>query len=163
MRVKPFTVCLLALTFLLSSTEVLARTKSANSEWSVVQALSAGTRVSVKDKAGKSVSGRIEAVTDQALTVSLKTGNIVIDRQNVARVVLENGRSVGHSTLVGAGIGAGSGATVGGVMIAAFGGGEDGTGPAVMAFTTLIGAIAGTVSGLLGGIFRQRKVVYESK
>lgn len=163
MRVKPLLGLFIAATLLSNSPSLLARQKSADSTWSAVQALQPGTTVGVKDRAGKSTRGRLVTVTDQAVTLIDKKGTVVVDRQSIARVVIDNGRSVGKSTLIGAGVGAGAGASVGGVIIAAFGGGEDETGPAVMAVSTALGAVAGTAAGALGGLFRHRKVVYESK
>lgn len=163
MRVKPSLVFFIAATLLSDSPSLLARQKNGDSTWSAVQALQPGTDVSVKDKTRKSTRGRVVTVTEQAVTLVDKKGTVSVDRQNIARVVIENGRSVGKSTLIGAGIGAGAGASVGGVIVAAFGGGDDDTGPAVMAVSTALGAVAGTAAGALGGLFRQRKVVYESK
>jgi hypothetical protein len=163
MRVKPLFVFFIAAILLSNSPSLLARQKNGNSTWSAVQALQPGTTVSVKDKAGKSTRGRLVMVNDQAVTLIDKRGTVVVDRQNIARVTIDNGRSVGKSTLIGAGVGAGAGASVGGVIAAAFGGGDDDTGPAVMAVSTTLGAVAGTAAGALGGLFRHRKVVYESK
>ena len=163
MRAKPLLVFFIAATLLSNSPSLLARQKNADSPWSAVQALQPGTTVNVKDRAGKSSKGRLVTVADQSVTLVDRKGMIVIDRQNIARVVIDNGRSVGRSTLIGAGIGAGAGASVGGVIIAAFGGGEDETGPAVMIVSTSLGAIAGTAAGALGGLFRQKTLVYESK
>ncbi|MFY9607331.1 MAG: hypothetical protein WAU45_01790 [Blastocatellia bacterium] len=163
MRVKPLLVFFLAATLLSNSPSLSARQKNGDSTWSAVQALQPGTTVTVKDKARKSTRGRLVTVTDLALTLIDKKGTVAVDRQSIAKVVIDNGRSVGRSTLIGAGIGAGAGASVGAVIIAAFGGGEDETGPAVMAVSTALGAVAGTAAGALGGLFRHREVVYESK
>lgn len=163
MRVKPLVVFFLTATLLSNSPSLLARQKSTDSAWSAVQALQLGTTVSVKDRAGKSNKGRLVLVTDQSVSLIDKKGTVVIDRQNISRVVIDKGRSVGKSTLIGAGVGAGAGASVGGVLIAAFGGGEDGIAPIVMAVSTTLGAAAGTAAGVLGGLFRPRTLVYESK
>lgn len=163
MRINRLIVFFIAATLLSNPPSLSARQKNADSAWSAVQALQPGTTVSVKDRAGKSTRGRLVTVTDQALTLIDKKGTVAVDRQSIARVAIDNGRSVGKSTLIGAGVGAGAGASVGGVIIAAFGGGEDETGPAVMVVSTALGAVAGTAAGALGGLFRHRKVVYESK
>lgn len=98
MRVKPSLVFFIAATLLSNSPSLLARQKDGNSTWSAVQALPPGTAVSVKDRAGKSTRGRLVTVTDQALTLIDKKGTVAVDRQNIARVAIDNGRSVGKST-----------------------------------------------------------------
>src|SRR6185295_14738404 len=163
MRVSRLLVFFVAVTLLQNLPSAQARQKNSDPAWSAVQALQAGTAVTVKDKTRRSSRGRIVTVTDQAITIVGNKATIVIDRQSIAKIVIDNGRSVGRSTMIGAGVGAGSGAAVGAVIIAAFGGGEDGTGPAVMTISTVLGAIAGTAAGALGGLFRERTLVYESR
>jgi hypothetical protein len=160
MRVRFLCVTLVAVALLANSATIFAKSKPSDA-WPVVQALPTGAKVVVKDKAGKTTKGRVSVITADAITVSQRTGTVVIDKQQVARVYADE-QALGKSTLIGLGVGAGTGATAAGVMLASAGT-EDFDVPLFIAFMTGIGAAAGTVGGVIRGLFPNRRLIYESR
>jgi hypothetical protein len=160
MRVRFLCVTLVAVALLANSATLFAKSKPSDA-WPVVQALATGAKVVVKDKAGKTTKGRVSAITADAITVSQQGGAVVIDKQQVARVYADE-RSLGRSTLIGLGVGAGSGAAAGGIMLAAAGT-EDFDVPLLMGVLTGIGAGAGAVGGAISGLFPKKRLIYESR
>jgi hypothetical protein len=131
-------------------------------EWSALQALPTGARLSVRMKSGEKVEGRLSLVSDAALTLLRKGAAVELRRDAVRRVYRVGGPSVKKSTLVGLGVGAGTGAAVGtGVAVSE----EHESGEAHMpvfvfgAGGAIIGTLAGLAVGLLG---RKRVLIYEA-
>jgi hypothetical protein len=163
---KRFVVCFVALILLSNSPAFLARQSNSSSpQWAAVQALSPGTKVVVKDKSRRTSKGLIVSVTADSLTLQDKQTSITLDRPQIAKIQLANGRSLGRSTLIGAGIGAGTGVATAGVLLAIAGteDAEDGEVAAIIGVVAVIGATAGTVGGLLSGLFARHPVIYESR
>jgi hypothetical protein len=160
MRVRFLCVTLVAIALLANSVTLFAQSNPTDA-WLLVQALPARARVVVRDKAGKTTKGQVTAVTADAITVSQRSGNVVIDKQQVARLHVDE-QSLARSTLIGAGVGAGTGATVGGIILASAGT-EDFDVPLFLGFFAGIGAGAGAVGGVIRGLFPNRRLIYESR
>ena len=164
MRVRFLCVTLVAVALLANSATLFAKSKPKPSDaWPVVQALPTGAKVVVKDKAGKTTKGQVSAVTADTITVSRRSGTLVIDRQQVARLYADE-QSLTRSTLIGLGVGAGAGAAVGGILLISFGpedaGDEAGL---IVGLTTMFGAVGGAVGGTIRGLFPNRRLIYESR
>src|SRR5262245_51312185 len=114
MRVRFLCVTLVAVALLANSATLFAQAKPSD-PWLVVQMLPNRAKIVVKDKAGKTAKGQLSAVTADSITISRRSGDIVVDKQQVARVYADE-QSIARSTLIGAGVGAGTGATVGGIL-----------------------------------------------
>jgi hypothetical protein len=164
MRVRFLCVTLVAVALLANSATLFAKSKPKPSDaWPVVQALPTGAKVIVKEKAGKTTKGQVTAITTDAITVSQRSGTVVIDKQQVARIHVDE-QSLTRSTLIGLGVGAGTGAAVGGIMLISLGpedaGDEAGL---IMGVTTVLGAVGGAVGGTIRGLFPNRRLIYESR
>ena len=163
MKIKLVALILTLVTAFAHAPVVTAQNTNVERGWSTLQAVPAGTKLSIKTKSGETVKGELRSVTDKGLTLSHKNKTIELERDNIQKAYRESGRSVGKATLIGLGAGAGIGAAIGG----AIGAGrphESGEGalPALMLGTG--GAIIGTVTGLVTGLLRNKQVlVYEAK
>ncbi len=116
--------------------------------WDSVKALTTGTDVRIS--AGpRTVRGKIDRITDDALTVTSGKGQEMFTQQDVSRVSVKKPGHRKRNALIGLGIGAGAGLGVG---IAAREG-PGGFGPnlddAVTVGMTVAGALAGTIVGVL--------------
>jgi hypothetical protein len=119
--------------------------------WDKLKSLSPGQEIRVVQNDAKSTSGNFRSVTDEAIVVSMASGEQTISRQSILRV---SSKGKGHrkrNALIGAGIGAGAGAGIGAGMDATC------TGVCATGFPkfhnlgiyvfTPLGAIAGTIVG----------------
>jgi hypothetical protein len=85
------------------------------SNWEKLKQLSSGQEIQVVQNDTKSTRGNFRSVTDEAIVVSLGSGEQTISRQSILRV---SSKGRGHrvrNALIGAGIGAGAGLGVGAV------------------------------------------------
>jgi hypothetical protein len=124
---------------------VAAQTYASN--WSTVQALTAGTDVRVMNGA-RSVIGKIEGVTDAAIVVASGKGQESFKQQDVARVSVKKDGHRRRNALIGLGVGAGVGLGVGAAADASCKGYCFGGDLGKVVFTPM-GAIAGALIGAL--------------
>jgi hypothetical protein len=169
MQSKPqqFAVLFLVAALVLSTLTVVAQgqTNDQTNNWSRVTALASGTKVAVKLKTGKTVSGTVSSVTDSALSVNVKNSTTEIKREDVATIheVLKNG-SAKKATLIGTGVGAGLGAAAGGIASSQDDDGFDKIDHVATAALAIVGAGSGALVGyLIGRGNNKRVLVYESK
>jgi small nuclear ribonucleoprotein (snRNP)-like protein len=104
-------VILLLSSFLLST--ITAEAQANLNDWSRLNSVSAGTKLSVKLKSGKTVKGKLNSVSDTGLNLTVKNAPTDIKREDVLTVHQVSNKSVGKSTLIGLGVGGGIGAVVG--------------------------------------------------
>jgi len=131
---------------LLMTGTVAAQTSVSN--WNTVKALTAGTDVRVLN-GSRTVSGKIEGVTDAAIVVTSGKGQESFKQQDVTRVSVKKDGHRRRNALIGLGVGAGAGLGVGAAADAScksfcFLGGNFGK-----AVFTPMGAIAGILIGAL--------------
>ena len=135
----------LAAVVLLLAAAVAAQTNA--SSWDTVKALAAGTDVRVMD-GSRTVNGKIERVTDEAIVVTSAKRQESFRQQDVTRVSLKKSGHRRRNALIGLGVGAGVGFGVGVAADASctgfcFGGNFG------KAIFTPMGAIAGVLVGAL--------------
>jgi hypothetical protein len=143
------------------------QSNTSSSDWSVVQSIPLGDKLSVKLKDGKKVEGRLRAASDTTLTLDRGNKSSDLDRNSIARIhrYVPNsvGKSIGKSTAIGAGVGFGAGAGLG----LAAGQYEDiETGALVGIFGAIgagVGAAIGAIVGAASATGRKKLLIYEVK
>ena len=135
----------IAAALLLVAATVAAQTNASN--WNTVTALSMGTDVRVST-GSRTVSGKIESVTDETIVVNSAKVQETFMRQKVMRVSLKKNGHRARNALIGLGVGAGVGLGVGAAADAnctgfCFGGNFG------KAIFTPLGAVAGVLVGAL--------------
>src|SRR6476659_6082063 len=107
---------------LLAHAPAIVHAQGSLHDWSRVQSLGADERVVIKQKDGKTISGRMIEANQTNLTIS-RNGKVVnIPRDNVAQ--LEHSRGKAQKTKwagIGAGIGTAAGAGIGGAKASSVG------------------------------------------
>jgi hypothetical protein len=127
-------------------------------DWSRVQAIPADERVIVKQKDGKTISGRMIEANQTNLTIS-RNGKVTnIARDNVAQLEVSRGKAQKTKWAgIGAGIGTAAGAGIGAAKASSV---SDDGGIYVLA-GLLIGAGSGAAGGaLFGATRRERDLIY---
>ena len=163
MKAKLFTLVLMLCVVFAPTLPVMAQ-DSANRDWSAVQGLTQGTKVSVKLKNGDTVEGESGSVSDTGITVSRKDLAIILRREDIKKLYRVGGKQVGKTTLIGLGVGAAAGAAIGGVVAVTDDSHESGEAHLPVFILGLGGAIIGTAAGAVTGFFRRKKVlIYESR
>jgi small nuclear ribonucleoprotein (snRNP)-like protein len=156
------TIVILLTSFLLSPVALVAQVGT--NDWSRLNSVANGSKLSVKLKNGKTVDGTFSGVSDTALTMTVKNASTEVKRDDISSVHQVGGTSVGKATLIGLGAGAGAGALLGAVGAAADN--EDSfvdLDGAVTAGLTVLGAAAGAITGFVIGKTRKKKVLlYEA-
>jgi hypothetical protein len=145
-------VCRLGTLLALLATTAVAQKKAG--DWNTVKALSTGTDVRVKT-GSRTVSGTIDRVTDDTLTMTSGKGSEMFNQQDVARVSVGKKGHRGRNALIGLGIGTGVGFGIG-AAVDHVGSCRGGVGfgciglynPGKVVFTP-VGALAGTLVGAL--------------
>jgi hypothetical protein len=135
----------IAAALLLLAATVAAQTNA--SSWNTVKALAAGTDVRILN-GSRTVSGKIEGVTDETIVVNSGRGQETFQQQEVMRVSLKKKGHRARNALIGLGAGAGVGFGVGAAADAGcsnfcFGGNFG------KAIFTPLGALAGVLIGVL--------------
>ena len=152
----------LAASLLLASAAPAQNGTAATGDWSAVKAISAGSKLSVKLKSGRTIEGRLAGVTDDALSLSVKSKPAELKREDVRSVYRLTGKSATKATLIGLGVGAGAGLALGAAADSSSDGFE-GIDAAVTAGLTVLGAGAGALTGyLLGRRGGKRVLVYQA-
>jgi YMGG-like Gly-zipper len=160
-RNRSFTMTLaLVLTLLLSGIPLRAQGNS--DDWSRLNSLESGNKLVVKLKNGRNVEGTFNSNSDSSLSLRVKGSNEEVRREDVSTVHRVSRKSAGKATLIGAGVGAGTGALIGAV-----GSREsdfDKLDQAVTAGLTIIGAGVGAVTGfLIGRSGKKRELIYQAR
>jgi small nuclear ribonucleoprotein (snRNP)-like protein len=160
---KATTIVVLLLSFLLAPLSLAAQT--APTDWSRLNSLTGGTKLSVKLKDGKKVDGTFDSVSDSTLSLTVKNARKEIRREDVESVHGVSGKSATTSTLIGLGVGAGAGAAVG--IAGDASNNDDGfekIDNSIAAGITVLGAGVGALTGfILGKTQKKRVLLYVSK
>ena len=162
-RSRLFIPTLVLLTsFLFSSLSVSAQVNM--SDWSRLNLVPAGSKLSIKLKSGKSVSGKLNGVSDTSLNLTVKNAATDLKREDILTVHQVIKKSATKSTLVGLGLGAGAGTVVGVAADASSdSGGFEKIDNTAAGAAVVIGAVAGTITGYLIGRGSRRVLVYQSQ
>lgn len=158
-RTNRLTIGIALLTSLLLSPVGLAgqTPTAASGDWSRLSTVTPGSKLSVKQKNGKTVEGKLIAVSDAGLSVTVNGKSLDVRREDVASVSQTTKKSATKATLIGLGVGAGAGAAIG---LAGSGGDNFANlDHAVTAGLTVLGAGAGALTGYLIGRSGRRKVL----
>ena len=157
-------VCLaLAICLLLSPVTVMAQEakSAAGNDWSRLNSIASGSKLSVKLKNGQSVNGEFSKVTDALLSLTVKGKSVELRRDDIFSVHEIRKKSAAKSTLIGLGVGAGAGLGIG-----LAGRSNDGFNKIDNAFTAgfaVLGAGAGALTGyLLGRRGTKRTLIYQA-
>src|SRR2546423_5409590 len=157
-------VCLaLAVCLLLSSVTVMAQeSKSAVvNDWSRLNSIASGSKLSVKLKNGEAVNGEFSRVTDAILSLTVKGKSVELKREDMFSVYQIRKKSAAKSTLIGLGVGAGAGAGIG--LAGRSNDSFNKIDNAVTAGLTVLGAGAGALTGyLLGRRATKRTLIYQA-
>jgi hypothetical protein len=155
------TVVVLLSSFLLSTVTLVAQT--ASSDWSRLNSVASGSKLSVKLKNGTSVDGVLRGVSETALSLTVKNAAKEFRRDDVASVYEVSSKSATKATLIGLGVGAGAGAVVGAVSDSNNDSFET-LDNAATAAATVVGAGVGALAGFfIGRSGRKRVLIYEAK
>jgi len=157
------TPCMLALVMAVP-TDAWTQSHPLNN-WAAVVAVPSGQKLAIELNSGKRISGKLGAASETGLSIVRGKKTQDINRSDIRKIHRESGPSVGKSTLIGTGIGGGSGAIIG----AAAGGCDSSsdffclsrgeTAAVLGVLGASIGAVTGLVIGLVGG---KKTLIYEA-
>jgi small nuclear ribonucleoprotein (snRNP)-like protein len=163
-RTKQLAISIVLLSsFLLSSLTLAAQDNT--SDWSRLNSVTAGSKLSVELKNGKTVKGKLSNVSDALLTLTVKNAPMELRREDVLSVHQIVKKGATKSALIGLGVGAGAGAVIGvaGDASSSSGGFEKIDNVAAAAVTVL-GAAAGALTGfLIGRGSSKRVLIYQAR
>jgi len=132
------------------------------SDWSRLNLVPAGSKLSIKLKSGKTVNGKLNSVSDATLNLTVKNVATELKREDILTVHQVIKKSAAKSTLVGLGLGAGAGTVVGVAADASSdSGGFEKIDNTAAGAAVVIGAAAGTITGWLIGRGSKRVLVYQ--
>jgi hypothetical protein len=138
--------------------------QASTSDWSRLNSVVTGSKLSVKLRNGKKIDGTLSNVSDTALTLMVKNASTEVKRDDISTVHQVGGSSATKATLIGLGVGAGAGAIAGAVAD-----GNDSSFEVVpesvaIGVLAVLGAGAGALGGFLIGKSTKKKVlIYEAK
>ncbi len=156
-------VLALLFSFLLSPATLLAQTGGMN-DWSRINSIGSGTKLSVKLKDGKKMEGTLDSVSDTSLALTVKNARKELRREDVQTVHQLSNKSATTATLVGLGVGAGAGAAIGLAGDASSDEGFEKIDNSVAAGVTVLGAGIGALAGFfIGRSGKKRVLLYEAK
>ncbi|MDQ3687643.1 MAG: hypothetical protein M3430_18875 [Acidobacteriota bacterium] len=166
MKIKPLALCFLLLISPANPSPLQAQGVSAAivGTWEDVQKIPPGDELEVKLKSDRTITGRLTTASDSKLALSRKGQVAEVDRADVARIKRVVPKSAARSTLIGAGVGAGTMAGLTAIAIAADDAGGDSDEAAAAVFA--LGLVGAGIGALVGGAFGLRKkkvVVYEAR
>ena len=99
MTLKPLAI-LLTLAIVFTQTLHVTAQEAAGGNWSAIQALTPGTKLSVKMRNGETVEGRLDNVSDTGLTLSRRNRAIILRRDDIRQAYRLGGRQPGKATLI---------------------------------------------------------------
>ena len=150
---------LLAVVLVLS---VPLQAQTAVNDWARISSVAAGSKLKVKLKNGKTVEGNLNSVSESSISLATKNTTQDIKRDDVQTVHRVVKKSALTATMIGMAVGAGAGAALG--AIGSSDSSFDKLDHAVTAGLTVVGAIAGTVTGyFIGRSSRKKELIYEAK
>jgi hypothetical protein len=156
------TIVILLSSLLLSTVTVSAQT--ATNDWSRLNALPNGSKISVKLKSGKTVDGALNSVSDTTLSLTVKKAAQDLRHEDVDSVYQVKRKSAGKETLIGLGVGAGAGAALGAAGDTADENNFLDTDGLLTAVGAVIGGGIGALSGfLIGRSGKKRVLLYQAK
>ena len=159
------TITILLFSLLLSPVTLTAQT--ALNDWSRLNAVTSGSKLSVKLKDGKTVEGTLRSVSDSGLSLTVKNADRELRRDDVRTVHEVSSKSVKKATLIGLGVGAGAGAIVGAVQDANEGDRAfdfETFDNAAAGAVTILGAGVGALTGfIIGKSGKKRVLIYEAR
>jgi hypothetical protein len=143
----------------LAPATALARQTQTRGDWSAVQALSPGEKISVKTKDGDRLDGRFESANDILIIFERRGRKVSLARDSIHLVQLDRGKSRKRGLLYGVLIGGGVGFAVGRALYFPFRDDKVGT---TVPSTTAMGMAIG--AGIGGGFGKGNKneTVYEA-
>lgn len=112
--------------------------------WSAIQqTVTPGARITVDVDGGRSIEGGFAGVSESTLTITRGSGNVDVDRKQIARVYRHVPRSKKKGTLVGLAVGAVIGTAIGVGLVASSGDFKDEVAPVVGGIGAGLGALIG--------------------
>jgi len=152
----------LLISLLLSPVGLAGQTPNApTGDWSRLSAVTTGSKLSVKQKNGKTVEGKLIAVSDSGLSLSVKGKPVDVKRDEVSSVSQTTKKSATTATLIGLGVGAGAGAGIG--LAGSNNDNFDKINHAATAGLAVLGAGAGALVGyMIGKSGRKQVVIYQA-
>ena len=154
---------LIAVVLLSSLTLVAQETKgTTKGDWSRLNSIAAGSKLTVKLKNGKIVEGKLTSVSDSSLSLSIKNKSAELKREDILSIHQSMKKSATKATLIGLGVGAGAGAAIGlaGTKNDDFAKIDH----VATAALTVIGAAAGALTGyLVGRGGRKQVLIYQAE
>jgi hypothetical protein len=156
MKTRILSLLIIVALLFVPSSLVLAQ----GSGWAAVQAVPADDRLIVRQKDGKTITGKMIEANETSLTLTRDKKVVNIARDSIALVEHAKGKaSKGKWALIGAGVGAGAGAGIG---LAKSNSILD-DGEIYILVGTVFGAgIGAGVGALIGANKRQREVIYSA-
>ena len=152
---------LLAVVLVLS---VPLQAQTAINDWSRISSVAPGSKLKIKLKSGKTVEGNLNSVSESSISLATKNASQDIKREDVQTAHRVVKKSALPATMIGMAVGAGAGAALGVIGSTSDDSGFDKLDHAVTAGLTIIGAIAGTVTGyFIGRSSRKKELIYEAK
>jgi hypothetical protein len=160
MLIKPLPV-LLVLILLASQLPLAFGQQAISNDWSAVQQIRTNSKLIVKKKDGKEITGLMIEANDTTLTLDRSGKPFPIARSEVRQVYVTEGKAQkGKWAAIGAGIGAGAGAGIGATKYSSTR--DDSEIYPFMGF--VIGTGVGAVSGLIfGQSRRKRELIYDAR
>jgi len=132
--------------------------KPANvNDWSQLSTVVSGTSLSVKTKDGKTVEGKLNKISDTALSLTVKNKPVDLKREDVQSICQLTKKSATKSTLIGLAVGGGAGLRVG--LAGRSNDGFEKIENAAAAGFAVIGAAGGALAGYLIGRSGQKRVL----
>ena len=146
---------------MLSQSLTLFGQSADRSDWSLVKGLSSGTLISVETKDRKRLDGRLESVSDTALSFNRNNATVNVERTEIKNIDSVVSGSRAKSTAIGGAVGAGVGLGTAGILLASTGGSD--AGEAILTIGALIGAGVGATLGAAFGRGKKRTLIYEAR
>lgn len=163
MIIRLVTLILVLVTAMGNAPVAAAQKSTASGDWASVIAQPPGTKLSVKIKTGETIQGNVSSVSSSRLSLLRGSSIVDLERDKISKVHRVGGGQVGKSTVIGLGVGTAAGVAIGGVVAATDGPTESGEGHLPILVIGTAGAIIGTATGALTGLFRRKKVlIYQS-
>jgi hypothetical protein len=160
MRNRLFTLGLFFASVLAQTpSSALAQTTQPRGDWSDVQALSPGQKISVRTKDGDRLDGRFESASDILIVFERRGRKVSLARDSIHLVQLDRGKSRKRGLLLGIAIGGGIGFAVGGALY--FPHRDDMVDTTVPGMTALGAAIGAGIGGGFGK-GNKNETVYEA-
>ncbi len=165
MKIKSLALCSLLLISSVNPSPLRAQGVSAAlvGTWEDVQKIPPGDELEMKLKSDRTISGRLTTASDSKLALSRKGQVTEVDRAEVARIKRVVPKSAARSTLIGAGVGAGTMAGLSAIAIASEGDDVGGETAAIVFGLSLVGAGIGALVGGAFGLRKKKALVYEAR